>query len=367
MHTTVSSSPKVPRVIAALLGGALLLAACASDPAMVSTASEAEDASASAGIVAEDSAPREMQPASTTTVPGPGSAALAACQLDGAAIEVDTPVVPDWFWAQFDQVTYRPGDAASLLVEFPELVESITGDEWMVQCYNGTEWVDAWLAIRIFREDAGFAFIDDGWGTDDDGWQLSAATIVIPPNAPNGAYRIRTEASFYETMASAEDVVEVERTEVTVQASFTVDRGHNAASAPEASTVLAACGGPTDGALGAVASAAPVAVVFESENLSPGDTASFTIEPEGQALSTGDEWLVECWDGTEWKRAWIVFDVPNDPTYVYLDEEVAVTDDGYEITSGGISIPPDAPAGLYRIDQYYDQATRVQTVFTVSG
>jgi hypothetical protein len=139
------------------------------------------------------------------------------------------------------------------------------------------------------------------------------------------------------------------------------------------SYVLTACGGPigseVDGELG---SAEGITLMLEEQLYRPNDVAVFTwMVADGVFASSGDEWVIECWDGESWKEAWLATKIYSDDLSVqYLDNDVAVTDDGFEAatgTTGGIAIPSRTPDGLYREREVisFPDRKEVRALFTV--
>lgn len=137
------------------------------------------------------------------------------------------------------------------------------------------------------------------------------------------------------------------------------------------SEILAACGGPTDDADRSLGDVDGVELTFDAETYAPGARAKFswTLDRDPDTITTGDEWTVECWDGTRWKNAWMAMAVYDDAFFQYLDDEFGVTTDGFGPEAGAVVIPDDAPAGLYRVSPWSDQETgaSVEALFEVAA
>lgn len=130
------------------------------------------------------------------------------------------------------------------------------------------------------------------------------------------------------------------------------------------SEVLAACGGPFDDLDRDPGSARGAALVFDAEVYAPGDRAGVDWDAKDRdRILTGDEWGIECWNGDAWMDAWLAVGIYfDDPSFVYLEDETGVTDDGFPALPGVIVIPKDAPDGLYRTRQLVDIRKRTEAI-----
>ena len=89
---------------------------------------------------------------------------------------------------RFDSLEYRAGDLATFHWEFDEEVDAIVGDESIVTCFDGETNQIAWQANGVFGDEPSFVVTSVELGGDDDGWNLEAGAVAIPPDAPIGFY-----------------------------------------------------------------------------------------------------------------------------------------------------------------------------------
>lgn len=139
------------------------------------------------------------------------------------------------------------------------------------------------------------------------------------------------------------------------------------------SETLAACGSD----VGEIPPAAEtmseaVSLKFVSETYGPGDGAGFRwnvdAEVDPNTVIDGDEWLVQCWDGDSWNRAWMAMAVYGpEPFPRSLDDDFAVTSDGFALTEGIVAIPDDTPAGWYRVMKRPREDIEVEARFFVQA
>ena len=303
---------------------------------------------------------------------GSGSTILSRCGVG----EPPAPLVADTL-AQYAQVEFgepalRAGDTAPFTVMVNSDLQTLIGDEWIVECFTGTSWVAAWMAYGVFRDTPGFTYLDDGYGADDDGWNLVDGSILIPPDTPDGIYRIAERFVLYDGSATGDPSTDISSSfetrfmvgEVDAQLiepvvddddALDVDSGDFVGALQ--SDTLARCG------LDASDDSTPTAVVIDErygftltldrQSYAPGTDINFDwTVPSGVEGTVGDEWIVECWDGTEWAMAWMAVDIygPN-PRALSLDRDIGMTDDGYVPSAGIVVVPIDAPAGVYRLFQ----------------
>ncbi len=109
-----------------------------------------------------------------------------------------------------------PGDTFGFDWNVPGQFEVVTGDEWLVECWTGGEWIDAWFMVDVYNNHNGpeALLLDDGIGGTDDGYGPTPGTIIIPDSAPTGWYRLNERVSIGD--ASGSELVEREaRFEVT--------------------------------------------------------------------------------------------------------------------------------------------------------
>ena len=114
------------------------------------------------------------------------SGELGACEWNGFPNWAEEPV--NGVNLRFDQTEYRAGELATFRWEIDEGVDAIVGDESVVTCFDGQENLIAWQANGIFGDDPSFTLPSEGLGGDDDGWDLVAGVVAIPPDAPMGFY-----------------------------------------------------------------------------------------------------------------------------------------------------------------------------------
>lgn len=129
------------------------------------------------------------------------------------------------------------------------------------------------------------------------------------------------------------------------------------------SSALARCGASSPletGSLGEDDSSFPGLEIFlDRSEYSPGVTAVFDwVVPDEINITTGNDWIVQCWDGDQWANAWAVTNVygsvnrPN-PVLTSVDGVLVFDDDGWDTDPGSIPIPADAPQGSYRLNETY--------------
>jgi hypothetical protein len=96
----------------------------------------------------------------------------------------------------------------------------------------------------------------------------------------------------------------------------------------------------------------------EPSVVSAGQTLTFRWDVEGRgAFTTGDEMIVECWNGQEWTPVWYTFGAfADEPLTVVLTpstiEDWGFTADGFSHAVGTVQIPDEAPPGTYRLTFY---------------
>ena len=99
--------------------------------------------------------------------------------------------------------------------------------------------------------------------------------------------------------------------------------------------------------------AANVGLLLETDTVLSGERFGFSwIGTEGREVVTGDEWIVQCWDGDHWTNAWFMIDVYESfggAEAVLIEEGIGGTDDGWQPLPGVIIVPDPAPAGFYRL------------------
>ena len=303
---------------------------------------------------------------------GAGSTILSRCGVGKPPAPLVVDTLEQYAQVQFGEPAFSAGDTAPFTVMVNSDLQTLIGDEWIVECFTGTSWVSAWMAHGVFRDTPGFAYLDDGYGADDDGWNLVDGSIPIPPNTPDGIYRVTERFVLYDGSATGDpstDIassfetrfmvgeVEAQLTEPVADddAGLYVDGNESVGSLQ--SEILARCGfDVSDGNT-------PTAVVLDDrygftltldrESYAAGAEINFDWNvPSGLEGVVGDEWIVECWDGTEWAMAWMAVDIYGpEPRALSLDRDIGMTDDGYMPSAGIVPIPFDAPTGLYRLFQ----------------
>ena len=214
------------------------------------------------------------------------------------------------------------------------------------------------MAFGVFNEQPGFTYLDDGYGGDDDGWDLADGAIPIPPDAPDGIYRIRERVFLLDSTGSSQSNFTIEARFMIgeIEAALTESADDDDAAAAEAAAAAAI--GPVRDLVECEYDAfvdwieepmEGVNVFFDRTVYQPGDRAAVQWEVEdGLEVVVGDEWIIDCWTGELARPAWAAIGIFEDnPRFVLLDEDVAFTDDGFGAAPGVVVIPPDAPRGFY--------------------
>jgi len=138
------------------------------------------------------------------------SETLAACGSDveppGAAATSDLVAL------SFEQESYPPGANATFAWEIGEEVDLftvMTGDEWIVECWYGTSWNSAWMAMAVYDNEPFPRSLDEEFSITSDGYDLMDGVVAIPKDTPPGWYRVTNRP----------------RADIVVEARFVVEAG----------------------------------------------------------------------------------------------------------------------------------------------
>ena len=99
---------------------------------------------------------------------------------------------------EFDRTIYAAGETATFDWSVEEGFEVVVGDEWLVDCWNGSEANVAWQAVGVFGENPTVVLPSQGFGGDDDGWPPEPGAIPIPSSAPDGFYTAVVEGAIFD-------------------------------------------------------------------------------------------------------------------------------------------------------------------------